>query len=199
MKSTSSKTIEKRLEKKQTDLSCWIFLARRSDSLQRLSFMTGTGILSVPSATSMLQNWRTGWYGHSRNWDYRASTKDVGVKKSRRGMAKRPKRADAPVAAMYTILERYAYTGAAVGGIREQVVPCKRASVKKDRADWIVVPNMHEAIITPEEYELAQKVIGEKIIYSSRPVFLATSRCPFNYKEQEIVRQSVIRIFSYYK
>lgn len=66
---------------------------------------------------------------------------------------------------VYTILKRYAYTGAAVGGIREQVAPCKRSSVKKDRADWIVVPNMHEAIITPEEYELAQRVIGEKIIF----------------------------------
>lgn len=73
---------------------------------------------------------------------------------------------------VYVILKRYAYTGAAVGGIREQVAPCKRLSVKKGRADWIVVPDMHEAIITPEEYELAQKAIGERnIVPASAPVF----------------------------
>ena len=54
------------------------------------------------------------------------------------------------------ILNRYTYTGAAVGGLREQLFPCKRSSVKKSREEWIIVPNMHEAIITTEEYELAQ-------------------------------------------
>ena len=61
-----------------------------------------------------------------------------------------------------SILKRYAYTGAFVGGMREQTAPCSKASVKTDRADWIVVPNMHEAIITPEEYDLAQKAISPK-------------------------------------
>ena len=60
------------------------------------------------------------------------------------------------------ILNRYTYTGATVGGLREQVFPCKRSYVKKSREEWIIVPNMHEAIITTEEYELAQKIIKKR-------------------------------------
>ena len=37
------------------------------------------------------------------------------------------------------------------------------------------------------------------ISYSSRLVFLTTSRWLFKYKEQEIVRQNVVRKFSHYK
>ena len=54
------------------------------------------------------------------------------------------------------ILCRYTYTGASVGNVREQVRPCCRATVLAKREDWIVVPNMHEAIITEEEFEKAQ-------------------------------------------
>ncbi|MCR5833183.1 MAG: recombinase family protein [Selenomonadaceae bacterium] len=56
------------------------------------------------------------------------------------------------------IIKRYAYTGAFVGGMRELAAPCKVATVRKSREDWIIVPGMHEAIITPEEYALAQKI-----------------------------------------
>ena len=63
-----------------------------------------------------------------------------------------------------SILKRYAYTGALVGGMREQVAPCKKSCVRKKPEEWIIVPGVHEAIVTPEEYALAQKVISEKRI-----------------------------------
>lgn len=61
---------------------------------------------------------------------------------------------------VHVILRRLTYTGAAVGGLRKQLMPCKRMTTKADREEWVVVPDMHEAIVTPEEYEKAQKVIG---------------------------------------
>lgn len=68
---------------------------------------------------------------------------------------------------VYNILRRYTYTGASVGGIKEQIVPCKRSVRKKKFEDWIIVPGKHEAIITEEEYELAQKAIGPSYFTSS--------------------------------
>ena len=65
---------------------------------------------------------------------------------------------------IYPILKRFAYTGAAVGGIRENIAPCSKSLRIKNKSEWVIVPNMHEAIITPEEYELAQKAIGDKLI-----------------------------------
>ena len=59
------------------------------------------------------------------------------------------------------ILRRYAYTGAAVGGTIETMGPGQKV-VPKKRDEWFIVPGMHEAIITPEEYEQAQKVIAKK-------------------------------------
>ena len=61
---------------------------------------------------------------------------------------------------VHVILRRLVYTGAAVGGLRKQLMPCKKVTTKVDREEWVVVPDMHEAIITSEEYEQAQKVIG---------------------------------------
>ena len=63
-----------------------------------------------------------------------------------------------------SILRRYAYTGALVGGMREQIAPCKKSCVRKKPEEWVIVPGVHEAIVTPEEYALAQKVISEKRI-----------------------------------
>lgn len=57
------------------------------------------------------------------------------------------------------ILRRYVYTGAAVGHQRQCTVPCSKSSVKVEKEEQIIVPGMHEAIVTEEEYELAQKII----------------------------------------
>ena len=57
------------------------------------------------------------------------------------------------------ILKRYTYTGAAVNGTLEAVSPCKNSVRKKSFKDWVIVPGMHEAIVTPEEYELAQRIM----------------------------------------
>ena len=61
---------------------------------------------------------------------------------------------------VHVILRRLTYTGAAVGGLRKQLMPCKKVTTQVSREDWVVVPDMHEAIITAEEYEQAQQVIG---------------------------------------
>lgn len=57
------------------------------------------------------------------------------------------------------ILKQYSYTGASVGHLRRLVVPCGKSTVKVEKEDQIIVPGMHEAIVTEEEYEAAQKVI----------------------------------------
>ena len=55
-------------------------------------------------------------------------------------------------------------------------------------------------IMTPKTYEQIMKSGSAEVInYSSRLVFLTTSRWLFKYKEQEIVRQNVVRKFSHYK
>lgn len=62
-------------------------------------------------------------------------------------------------ATVVNILNHYTYTGAAVGHLRKLVVPCGKSLVKVKKEDQIIVPGMHEAIVTEEEYEAAQKVI----------------------------------------
>lgn len=57
------------------------------------------------------------------------------------------------------ILRRYTYTGAAVGHQWKSVAPCSKHYVKVKKEEQIIVPGMHEAIVTEEEYELAQKII----------------------------------------
>lgn len=69
---------------------------------------------------------------------------------------------------VYSILKRYAYTGAAVGGMREKLTPGSRRCIKKSISDWIIVPGMHEAIVTPEEFELAQKRFAESRFLSRK-------------------------------
>lgn len=61
--------------------------------------------------------------------------------------------------AVLNILSRYTYTGAAVGHKRKRTAPCSKSSVKVEKKDQIIVPGMHTAIVTEEEYELAQKII----------------------------------------
>ena len=57
------------------------------------------------------------------------------------------------------ILKHFTYTGAAVGGMTSQVAPCSRQVVRNAKEYWVVVPDMHEPIVTVEEFELAQRVI----------------------------------------
>lgn len=57
------------------------------------------------------------------------------------------------------ILQRYSYTGASVRHLWSQTEPCSRRFAKVKKEDQIIVPGMHEAIVTVEEYENAQKVI----------------------------------------
>ena len=61
--------------------------------------------------------------------------------------------------AVWQILGRYAYTGASVGHLRELAAPCSKKSAAVKREDWIVVPGMQQAIVSEEEFELAQKAV----------------------------------------
>ena len=63
--------------------------------------------------------------------------------------------------AVYAILRRYTYTGASVGGLRKQLMPCKKVTTIAKRDEWTVVHGMHEAIVTIEEYEKAQEIIAK--------------------------------------
>lgn len=60
---------------------------------------------------------------------------------------------------VYTILTKQVYTGAAVGHVRKTTVPLSRQTVKQDKSNWIVVRGAHEAIVSEEEFELAQATI----------------------------------------
>ncbi len=61
--------------------------------------------------------------------------------------------------AVQRILKRYTYTGASVGHLTRQVVPCGKSKATVKKENQIIIPGMHEAIVTEEEYEAAQKVI----------------------------------------
>lgn len=61
--------------------------------------------------------------------------------------------------AVTTILKRYNYTGASVSYKRVKTSPCSKTTVPVPREDWIVVPGMHEAIISEEEYDKVQKML----------------------------------------
>ena len=65
---------------------------------------------------------------------------------------------------VYNIIVNYVYTGATVGRRRKSSGVGSRKSIAQDQTDWIVVEGMHEAIVSKEEFELAQAVIrgGEK-------------------------------------
>lgn len=62
---------------------------------------------------------------------------------------------------VYKILTNYVYTGATVGHRRKSGGVGSRKSIPQDREDWIVVEGMHEAIVSKEEFELAQVVIRD--------------------------------------
>jgi DNA invertase Pin-like site-specific DNA recombinase len=62
-------------------------------------------------------------------------------------------------AMVHNILTKQAYTGAAVGHMRRIVAPLSRKTVKLDKEDQIIVEGAHEALISPEDFRLAQRVI----------------------------------------
>ena len=60
---------------------------------------------------------------------------------------------------VYKVLTGYVYTGATVGHKRKSGGVGSRKSIAQDQEDWIIVEGMHEAIVSKDEYELAQTVI----------------------------------------
>ncbi|CAK7024531.1 MAG: hypothetical protein EUB_02277 [Eubacterium sp.] len=62
-------------------------------------------------------------------------------------------------AMVYKVLTSYVYTGATVGHKRKSCGVGSHKTVAQDHEDWIIVDGMHEAIVSKEEFELAQAVI----------------------------------------
>ncbi len=62
-------------------------------------------------------------------------------------------------AMVYKILVNYVYTGATVGHTRKSAGVGTRRSLAQEKKDWIIVDDMHDAIVGKEEYEAAQAVI----------------------------------------
>ena len=62
-------------------------------------------------------------------------------------------------AMIYRTLTKQVYTGCAVGHERRIVAPLSRKTAKQDIEKQFVVENMHEAIVSREEYDLAQAAI----------------------------------------
>ena len=62
-------------------------------------------------------------------------------------------------AAVHTILNNYKYTGAAVGGKRNKIAPCSKHTIKASAEELIIVPDMHEAIVTEDEFHRANETI----------------------------------------
>lgn len=62
-------------------------------------------------------------------------------------------------AMVYRTLTKLVYTGCAVGHERRIVAPLSRRTAKQDVEKQFIVENMHEAIVSREEYDKAQAVI----------------------------------------
>lgn len=60
---------------------------------------------------------------------------------------------------VYKILVNYVYTGATVGHKRKSAGVGTHKSIAQDQEDWIIVEEMHDAIVSKEEFEKAQAVI----------------------------------------
>ena len=63
---------------------------------------------------------------------------------------------------IYRILTKPVYTGATVGHAMKIAAPLSKKRVRADKSDRIIVENMHEPIVTKEEFEAAQKAIRKE-------------------------------------
>ena len=78
------------------------------------------------------------------------------------------------------ILHQYEYTGATVGHKRSKAAVNVKKSLPNNKEDWIVVENMHEVIVTHEEFQKVQEI-------------LKFGRTRGNYKLQEYPLKGVVR------
>jgi len=66
-------------------------------------------------------------------------------------------------ASVAVILKRYTYTGVLVEMQTEAVGPCMKKRIKNPHERWIIVPGMHEAIVSVEEFKEAQKIFNKNL------------------------------------
>lgn len=64
--------------------------------------------------------------------------------------------------AIRRILQNRVYYGAVVGHKREQISTCSRHSVKVPEEEQVIVENMHQGIVTKEEFLTAQKIFRRR-------------------------------------
>lgn len=60
---------------------------------------------------------------------------------------------------VYKVIISYVYTGATVGHKRKSAGVGNKKTIAQEHDDWIIVEGMHEAIVSKDEFELAQAVI----------------------------------------
>lgn len=66
---------------------------------------------------------------------------------------------------VYDILKRLDYTGAVVGQKKNWKGIDNPRTTVKDRSEWIIVPNCHEALVSEDDYNKAQAVIKKVTHY----------------------------------
>lgn len=60
-----------------------------------------------------------------------------------------------------TLIKKPFYTGAAVSGRLLQTSPCSKQTRVQPKENWIIVPGMHEPIVSEEEFEKAQLIFSK--------------------------------------
>lgn len=81
---------------------------------------------------------------------------------------------------VYTILKRREYTGAVVSSRKKWKGIGNAQTLSRDEADWIVVPDCHEAIVSKDIFEKAQEaILGKKKFHRTKQDYLLRSlvRC----------------------
>lgn len=77
--------------------------------------------------------------------------------------------------AVLNILSNYKYTGAMVNHSRENQTLRAKAQKRLPQSEWIINENMHEAIVSHEEFKLARKALREVKKYSRKEPDFTTS------------------------
>ena len=60
---------------------------------------------------------------------------------------------------IWRILTNEQYTGTYVAGKRETSRVGKKVAIEKDRSEWIIIPDSHQAIVSKEEFERLQVIL----------------------------------------
>ncbi|MCL2399585.1 MAG: recombinase family protein [Defluviitaleaceae bacterium] len=72
------------------------------------------------------------------------------------------------------------YLGTVISCTKKIIEPGTRRTVKRPREEWIIVSNVHEPLISEDDFQKAQLILQKKRYpYKPEPVFYNKVRCPF--------------------